>query len=164
MRTRGSWIHLIRAFKSLLPRMDFITKQRRGTARTVSSSAGWEWYCPPWLPLRVAVEIGWDVSWRRKLWRIKVSWPDKGRNFFFFFYFLFKRFILYWIIANWQCCHSFRWTAKWPSHTYTFIHFPPNSPPIQAAPQHWAEFTGQVEFHCQIVIFQGSPIESISIF
>ena len=26
------------------------------------------------------------------------------------------------------------------SHTYTRIHFPPNSPPIQAATWHWAEF------------------------
>ena len=48
----------------------------------------------------------------------------------------FKLFILYWSIANWQCCDSFRFTAKWPSH----IHSPPNSPPIQLATWHWAEF------------------------
>ena len=35
---------------------------------------------------------------------------------------------------------SFRWTPKGLSHTYTCIHSPPNSPPIQAATQHWAEF------------------------
>ena len=32
------------------------------------------------------------------------------------------------------------WTAKGLSHTYTCIHSPPDSPPIQAATQHWAEF------------------------
>ena len=42
-------------------------------------------------------------------------------------------FILYWSIAGEQCCHRFRWTVKGISHTYTWIHSPPNSPPIQAA-------------------------------
>ena len=30
-----------------------------------------------------------------------------------------KLFILYWGIANWQCCDSFRWTVKGLSHRYT---------------------------------------------
>ena len=34
---------------------------------------------------------------------------------------------------NKQCCDSFRWTAQGLSHTYTCIHSPLNSPPIQAA-------------------------------
>ena len=33
----------------------------------------------------------------------------------------FQLFILYWSIANQQCCDSFRWTAKGLSHTYTRI-------------------------------------------
>jgi len=37
------------------------------------------------------------------------------------------------LIGSWQCCDSLRWTAYRLSHTYTFIHFPPNSLPIQAA-------------------------------
>ena len=36
----------------------------------------------------------------------------------------------------------FRPTAKELSHTYTCILSPPNSPPFQAATQHWAEFPG----------------------
>ena len=37
-------------------------------------------------------------------------------------------------------CDSFRWTAKGLSHIDICIHSLPNSPPIQAATQHWAEF------------------------
>ena len=33
----------------------------------------------------------------------------------------------------------FRWTLKELSRTYTCIHFPPNSPPIQAGTKHWAQ-------------------------
>ena len=43
-------------------------------------------------------------------------------------------------IANQQCFDSFRWTVKGLSHTYMCILSPPNSPPIQAATWHWAEF------------------------
>ena len=55
-------------------------------------------------------------------------------------YFFFKLCIFYWVIANEQCCDSFKWTVKWLSHTYTCIHSLPNSPPTQAATWHWAEF------------------------
>ena len=48
-------------------------------------------------------------------------------------FFFFKLLILYWGIANQQCCDSFRWTWKGLSHIYTWIYSPPNSPPIQAA-------------------------------
>ena len=44
---------------------------------------------------------------------------------FSFFFFIFKtRFILYWRIADKQCCDSFRWTARGVSHAYTWIHSP----------------------------------------
>ena len=39
---------------------------------------------------------------------------------------------------NWVT--ELNWTVKGFSHTYMCIHSPPNSPPIQAATQHWAEF------------------------
>ena len=48
-------------------------------------------------------------------------------------FFLFQLFIFYWSRANWRCCDNFRWTAKGLSHTYTCIHSPPNSHPIQSA-------------------------------
>ena len=50
-----------------------------------------------------------------------------------------KVYILYQSITDWQC-DSFRQTVKGLSHTYTCIPSPPNSPAIQAATQHWAEF------------------------
>ena len=37
--------------------------------------------------------------------------------------FLIKIFILYWSIADEQCCDSFRWTAKGLSHTISFFFF-----------------------------------------
>ena len=37
--------------------------------------------------------------------------------------FLIKNFILYWSIADEQCCDSFRWTAKGLSHTISFFFF-----------------------------------------
>ena len=49
-------------------------------------------------------------------------------------------FVSYWSLADYKCCDSFRWTAKGLSHAYTCIHAPPNSPPIQAATRHGAEF------------------------
>ena len=44
-----------------------------------------------------------------------------------------KRFILYWSIADKQCCDNFRWTANGLNHIYTCIHSLPNSLPIQSA-------------------------------
>ena len=52
----------------------------------------------------------------------------------------FKLFSLCWGIGDGQRCDSFRHTAKGLSRTHARIHSPPNSPPIQAATQHWAEF------------------------
>ena len=59
-----------------------------------------------------------------------------------------KTFILYWNIGNYQWCDHFRWIAKGFSHTYTCIHSPPNSPPIQAATKHWPIFLHPLE-HCR---------------
>ena len=42
--------------------------------------------------------------------------------------------------SDWTELNCFRWTGKGLSHTYTCIHFPPNSPRNQAATQYWAEF------------------------
>ena len=49
----------------------------------------------------------------------------------FFFNLFIKLFILYWSMADWQCCDSFRWTVKGLSYACTCIHSPPNSPPLQ---------------------------------
>ena len=38
-----------------------------------------------------------------------------GQSFFFF---LIKLFILYWSVADYQCCNSFRWTAKGLRYIY----------------------------------------------
>ena len=61
-----------------------------------------------------------------------------------------------------NCCDSFRWTAKGLSHTYTCIYSPANSPPIQAATSHWAEFPALhsrsllvIHFkHCSAICYQ----------
>ena len=45
----------------------------------------------------------------------------------------FKLFILYWGIADWQCCGSFRWIAKGLSHTHTCVHSPLNPLPARLA-------------------------------
>ena len=47
----------------------------------------------------------------------------------FLFFTLFKLFILFWHIADYQCCDHFRWTAKELNSTYMYIHSPPNSLP-----------------------------------
>ena len=50
-------------------------------------------------------------------------------------------FYLYWSIVAFQHCVSFCWTAKWVSHTQTYI-TPPFCEflPIQATTEHWIEF------------------------
>ena len=60
-------------------------------------------------------------------------------DFYFIFSVVSELFILHWVIAKEQCCDSFRWTAKGFSHTYTGMHSPPNSPPIQVATWHGTE-------------------------
>ena len=49
------------------------------------------------------------------------------------------------IFKNFYCvfnkqCYGFMWIVKGFNHTHTCIHSPPNSPSIQTATQHWAEF------------------------
>ena len=56
-----------------------------------------------------------------------------------FYFILLKLFILHWNIANQQCRDDFRWPAKGFNHTYTCVHSAPNSPPIQAATEHWVD-------------------------
>ena len=46
--------------------------------------------------------------------------------------FFFWTFYFVWGIAHWQCCDSFSWTEKGLNCTYTCIHSPSNSLPIQA--------------------------------
>ena len=50
-----------------------------------------------------------------------------------------KNFILYWSTAGWQCCNSFRWTAKVLSLTHVCIHSPLNSLPFPSRLPHNVE-------------------------
>ena len=69
-------------------------------------------------------------------------------NYVNLFFFSNTKSSLYWGIADYQYCDSFRWTVKGLSHTYTYtytytytrIHSPPSTPPIQAGTWHWTEF------------------------
>ena len=56
-----------------------------------------------------------------------------------------RNFILYWNIASYQGCDNFRWIAEGFSHTYTCIHSPTNSSPIQAATRHGPVFLHPLE-------------------
>ena len=49
-------------------------------------------------------------------------------------------FILYWSIVDLKCCVSFRYTAKWFSYTYTYIHSFSDSFPIEVITEYWVEF------------------------
>ena len=51
---------------------------------------------------------------------------------FLFFFFFFKLLILYWGIADEQCCDSFRWTGKGLDYMCTGIRSPPNSPAMRS--------------------------------
>ena len=51
-----------------------------------------------------------------------------------------KLLILYWGTSDEQTMWWFRWTAKGFSRTCTWIPSPPDSPPVQDAAEHWAEF------------------------
>ena len=63
-------------------------------------------------------------------WRCYVSTSPNSHTVLYTFFLLF---VLYWSIVDKQCCDSFECTAKRSSQTYTCIHSPPGSPPIQAA-------------------------------
>ena len=47
-------------------------------------------------------------------------------------------FFFYWSLVDLQCCVSFRYTAKWISYTYTYIHSL-DSFPTQAIAEYWVE-------------------------
>ena len=48
--------------------------------------------------------------------------------------------------------------AKGLSHIYTCIHSSPNSPPIQAATEHWAEFLGLYSRSLLVIHFKYSSV------
>ena len=75
----------------------------------------------------------------------------------------FKLLILYWSIDDERYCDSFRWIIKGLSHTYTCIHSPLNSPPIQAATKHWAEFLVLYSRTLLVIYFKYSR-ENLRIF
>ena len=67
-------------------------------------------------------------------------------------------FILYWSIADWQYCDSFRWTVEGLSHTYACTHALPNSSPIQPATEHWAEFRALYGRSLLVIHFKHSSV------
>ena len=77
------------------------------------------WPCPD---LRHQVQINSTCKNSYCLLRLTLFFPST-----------FNLFILCWGRTDEQYSGSFRWTVKGLSHTYTCIHSPPNSPPIQAA-------------------------------
>ena len=52
----------------------------------------------------------------------------------------FQVFFFYWRIVDLHCCVSFQYTAKWFSHTYTYIHFF-RSFLIQVITEYWVDFS-----------------------
>ena len=98
----------------------------------------------------------------------KQMWFQPGPLFFFFFFFRIFVFIsvliilfcwinrlvfvmvtqvllvflinFYWRIVALQCCVSFYCTAKWISHTYTYMPSLLDFLPIQVTTEHWVEF------------------------
>ena len=90
------------------------------------------------------------------------KFSDKRIDFIFFcflkIFIYFWLLILYWSIADEQYCDSFRWTAKGLSHTHTCIHSPPNSPPTQAATEHWAELSVPYSRSLLVIHFKYSRV------
>ena len=96
------------------------------------------WFSPSWPTLSTGSELLWPENAHAAYGEVKEArHKEPARNWvlptttwvnFFFFNFLF--YIRVQPINN--ACNSFRRTAKGLSHTYTCIHSPPNSPPIQA--------------------------------
>ena len=47
---------------------------------------------------------------------------------------------LYWSIVDWQCCFSFRYTAKWVSHIYIYIYIYKYWLFLRFFSEYWVEF------------------------
>ena len=90
-------------------------------------------------------------------------WVVKRALFFLFFlaYFVrflfFHLFILYWNIADWQCCDGFGYTVEWLSCTRTYGCSPPSSSSIQATWQ-WAEFPALCSVYLLAIHFKCSSV------
>ena len=130
-------------------------------------------YCPPHLD-----EYNWQSPLPPNNWYYPFpKWLPRIIFFFFFFcdkfsdkridfiFFCFLKIfiyfwllILYWSIADEQYCDSFRWTAKGLSRTHTCIHSPPNSPPTQAATEHWAELSVPYSRSLLVIHFKYSRV------
>ena len=65
---------------------------------------------------------GWACKYAHMWFSDRVIFLSLG--FVLLTHILKKLFILYWHIADQQCCDGFRWTAKGLSHTYIWIHLP----------------------------------------
>ena len=69
--------------------------------------------------------LAWKIPWTEEPGRLQSMGsqrPDRT-----------ERLTLLTTVGSEQCCDSFRWTEKGPSHTFICVHSPPDSPPIQAA-------------------------------
>ena len=62
------------------------------------------------------------------------------------------------LIASEQCCDGFRWRTEELSHTCTCILSPPDSPPSQTAPLHWAEFLSLCSRSLLVIQFKYSSV------
>ena len=83
----------------------------------------------------------WGMGWWGRSQRPEVLLMYRFTGGFFVFVFPpnFKLCILYWGIADEQCCDSFRWTVKGLSHTCTCICSSPNPSPTQAGTEAWVQ-------------------------
>ena len=113
-----------------------------GEGRSYRNCSGQRgWHCGPCKSGRHGVKLDCNLCHR---W-----WASKGINKVlpFLFFSNFKVLILFWGIANQQCCGSFRWTAKGLSLTYTCIHSPPNPLPGTALDFLWTRCMCPCKIH-----------------
>ena len=83
----------------------------------------------------------WFFRYVRKHFWIPLSLPCRmiiGRKIWYLLPYLI--FILYGSLVDLQCYVSFRYTAKWFSYTYTYIHSFSDCFPIQIITEYWVVF------------------------